>query len=202
MEVVGSQNGGIGSVSNRSSMVGFFKEKGFDDKNIDELFTKCKRLEGAERETASQNWAYLKSIGIQERKLPYVVSKCPKILTLSLNDKLVPMVQCLTTLGTKPREVSSAITRFPHILSHNVEEKLCPLLGFFEALGVPEKQLGKLLLQNPRLVSYSIDTKLTHIVEFLASLGLSKEEGTIGKVMVKKPIYYGLQCREKASAYI
>ncbi|RZC45820.1 hypothetical protein C5167_038776 [Papaver somniferum] len=93
------------------------------------------------------------------------------------------MVQCLTTLGTKPREVSSAITRFPHILSHNVEEKLCPLLGFFEALGVPEKQLGKLLLQNPRLVSYSIDTKLTHIVEFLASLGLSKEEGTIGKVM-------------------
>ncbi|CAI9780497.1 unnamed protein product [Fraxinus pennsylvanica] len=99
------------------------------------MLKKCKRLEDVQREKASENWDYLKSIGIQERKLPAVVGKCPKILTLDLHEKLVPMVSCLATLGTKPKEVASSITKFPHILFHSVEEKLCPLLAFFEALG-------------------------------------------------------------------
>ncbi|KAJ4962575.1 hypothetical protein NE237_022514 [Protea cynaroides] len=133
MEISSSQNG---------SIVGFFRERGFDDNTIHEMFKRCKRLEGVERVRASENWAYLESIGIQERKLPSVVSKCPRILTLDLNEKLVPMVQCLATLGTKQSEVTSAITKFPHLLCHSVEEKLCPLLAFFQALGVPEKQVA------------------------------------------------------------
>ncbi|KAK2665768.1 hypothetical protein Ddye_004342 [Dipteronia dyeriana] len=182
MEISTSQNG--------SSIMWFFRDRGFDDKTINDMFKRCKRLQGVERERASENWAYLKSIGIQERKLPYVVSKCPKILTLGLNEKLVPMVQCLTTLGTKPREVASAIAKFPHILSHSVEEKLCPLLAFFQALGVPERQLGRMILLNPRLISYSIESKLTETVDFLSSLGLARE-GMIGKVLVKHPFIMG-----------
>ncbi|GFS37687.1 mitochondrial transcription termination factor family protein [Actinidia rufa] len=173
-----------------SSIMWFFKDRGFDDKSIHVMLKKCKRLEGVQRERACENWDYLKSIGIQERKLPSIVVKCPKILTLHLDEKLIPMVQCLATLGTKPREVASAITKFPHILSHSVEEKLCPLLAFFQALEVPEKQLGKMLLLNPRIISYSIESKLSQIVDFLAILGLSKE-GMIGKVLVKNPFIMG-----------
>lgn len=168
----------------------FFKDKGFDDKRIHEMLKKCKRLEDISREKASENWNYLTSIGIKERKLPPVVGKCPKILTLDLHEKLVPMVECLATLTTKRTEVASAITRFPNILSHNIEEKLCPLLAFFETLGVPDKQLGKMILSNPRIISYSIDTKLLEIVEFLASLGISRE-GMVSKVLVKYPFILG-----------
>ncbi|KAL6211059.1 hypothetical protein ACLB2K_016287 [Fragaria x ananassa] len=183
METSTTQNGSSG-------IMWFFRDKGFDDKSISEMFKKCKRLENVNRESASENWAYLESIGIQERKLPSVVSKCPKILTLGLHEKLVPTVECLATLGTKPREVASAIAKFPHILSHSVEEKLCPLLAFFEALGVPQKQLGKMILLNPRLISYSIDTKLKDIVDFLADLGLARDR-MIGKVLVKNPFIMG-----------
>lgn len=180
----------ISSSQASSSIMWFFRDRGFDDKSINEMFKKCKRLEGVQRERASENWAYLKSIGIHERKIPSVVSKCPKILALGLNEKLVPMVECLSTLGTKPHEVASAITKFPHILSHSVEEKLCPLLAFFQALGVPEKQLGKIIMLNPRLISYSIESKLTEIVNFLASLGLARD-GMIGKVLAKNPFMMG-----------
>ncbi|XP_021636168.2 LOW QUALITY PROTEIN: transcription termination factor MTERF6, chloroplastic/mitochondrial [Hevea brasiliensis] len=180
----------LASTSNASSILWFFRDRGFDDKSIHELFRKCKRLEDIQKERASENWSYLKSIGIQERRLPYVISKCPKILTLGLNEKLIPMVECLATLATKRREVASAITKFPHILSHSLEEKLCPLLAFFQALGVPEKQLGKIILLNPRLISYSINPKLTEIVDFLAGLGLNKD-GMIGKVLVKHPFIMG-----------
>ncbi|KAJ7967052.1 Mitochondrial transcription termination factor family protein [Quillaja saponaria] len=182
MEITNTQNG--------SSIMGFFKDRGFDDESINGMLRKCKRLEGAHRDRASENWAYLRSIGIQERKLPAVVSKCPKILILGVQEKLVPMVECLKTLCTKPLEVSSAITKFPHILSHSVEEKLCPLLAFFQALGVPEKQLGKMILTNPRLISYSIELKLSKIVDFLASLGLTRD-GMIGNVLVRNPFIMG-----------
>lgn len=182
MEISTSQNG--------NSIIWFLKDRGFNDRTIHDMFKRCKRLQGVEKDRAADNWAYLKSIGILERKLPNVVSKCPKILTLGLNEKLVPMVECLATLGTKPYEVASAITRFPPILSHSVEEKLCPLLAFFQALGVPEKQLGRMILLNPRLISYSIESKLTETVDFLASLGLARE-GMIGKVLVKHPFIMG-----------
>ncbi|KAI9107222.1 hypothetical protein K1719_021831 [Acacia pycnantha] len=180
----------ISSTCNGGSMMWFFKDRGFDDKSIQGMFRKCKRLEVVHKERASENWAYLTSIGIQERKLPSIVSKCPKILTLGLNEKIVPMVECLKTLGTKPKEVASAIAKFPQLLSHSVEEKLCPLLAFFQALGIPEKRLGKIILLNPRLISYSIETKLTEIVDFLASLGLNKD-GMIGKILVRNPFIMG-----------
>ncbi|KAJ6938001.1 transcription termination factor MTERF6 [Populus alba x Populus x berolinensis] len=189
MEMVTAQNG-------NSSLLWFFRDRGFDDSTIHEMFRKCKRLQDTQRDRASENWAYLKTIGIQERKLPSIISKCPKILTLGLNEKLIPMVECLATLGSKPGEVASAITKFPHILSHSVEEKLCPLLAFFQAIGVPEKQLGRILLLNPRLVSYSIDSKLKEIVDFLASLGLTKD-GMIGKVLVKHPFITGYSVEKR-----
>lgn len=136
----------VNNSKNSSTVLWFFKDKGFDDKSINDMFKRCKRLEGLQRERASENWAYLKSIGIQERKLPSVVLKCPKILTFSVEDTLEPMVQCLKTLATKQDEVANAIIKFPYLFSHSAEGKLCPILGFFEALGVSEKQLGKMVL--------------------------------------------------------
>lgn len=182
--------------SQKGSIIGFFREKGFDDQSIDAMFKRCRRLDGLERDRASENWNYLNNIGIKERKLPSVIAKCPKILTLGLNEKLMPTVQCLATLGTKPSEVTLAITKFPHILSHSIEEKLCPLLAFFQALGIPEKQLGKVLLHNPRLISYSIETKLSHIVDFLTSLGLNKD-AMIGKILVKNPFIMGYSVEKR-----
>ncbi|PIN02682.1 Mitochondrial transcription termination factor, mTERF [Handroanthus impetiginosus] len=146
-----------------SGIMWFFKDRGFDDKSIHEMSRKCKRLESVDKEKASENWEYLKSIGIQERKLPSVIGKCPKILTLDLR--------------WRPNQRS-------------LEEKLCPLLAFFEALGAPEKQFGKMILLNPRIISYSIESKLSQTVDFLASLGLSKD-GMIGKVLVKHPYIMG-----------
>lgn len=178
------------------SILGFLKDKGFDDKSIQSMLGRCKRLHSVEGDKASENWNYLRSIGIQERKLPHVVSKCPKVLALGLNEKLIPTVECLSTLGTKPGEVASAITKFPHILAHSVEEKLCPLLAFFQALGISEKQLGKLLFLNPRLISYSIETKFSQIVDFFSSLGLNKE-GVVGKILTKDPFIMGYSVEKR-----
>lgn len=120
-----------------TTILWFFRSNGFEEKGIHEMFTKCKWFEGTHKEIASENWDYLKNIGIQERKLRYMVSKYPKILTICLNGKLVPMVECLATLGTKPLDVASAISKFPCMLFHIMEEKLCPLLAFFSGIGYP-----------------------------------------------------------------
>ncbi|KAH9621023.1 hypothetical protein KSS87_005306 [Heliosperma pusillum] len=186
----------VSSTHSSGSVLWFFKDKGFDDKSINDMFKRCKRLENLQREKASQNWAYLQSLGIQERKLPSIVGKCPKLLTFGVDETLEPMVQCLKTLATKPEDVTTAIIKFPYIFSHSAEGKLCPLLGFFEALGIPEKQLGKMILTNPRIVSYSIEPKLTRVVDFLTKLGLT-EEGLIGKILVKNPYIMGYNVEKR-----
>lgn len=189
----------VSSSQNSSSALWFFKDKGFDEKSIHDMFKRCKRLENLQSEKASQNWAYLRSLGIQERKLPSVVVKCPKILTFGVDETLEPMVQCLKTLATKPEEVATAIIKFPYVFSHSAEGKLCPLLGFFEALGIPEKQLGKMLLLNPRIISYSIEPKLSRLVDFFAKLGLT-EDGVIGKILVKNPYVMGYNVEKRLQA--
>lgn len=185
--------GSGGGNQNSGGISGFLKQKGFDEESTEKMLMKCRRLNNVNPDVAGENWTYLgTTVGIPKRKLPHMIQKCPKLLTLSLYEKLIPMVQCLSTLGTRSGEVTQAIIRFPHILSHSVEEKLCPLLAFFQAIGVPEKQVGKLILTNPRLVSYSIDTKLAVVVRFLGDgLGLRDEEGTVGKVVAKNPFLMG-----------
>uniref|UniRef100_A0A6V7QSH0 Transcription termination factor MTERF6, chloroplastic/mitochondrial n=1 Tax=Ananas comosus var. bracteatus TaxID=296719 RepID=A0A6V7QSH0_ANACO len=165
------------------SILGFLKDKGFDDKSIQSMLGRCKRLHSVEGDKASENWNYLRSIGIQERKLPHVVSKCPKVLALGLNEKLIPTVECLSTLGTKPGEVASAITKFPHILAHSVEEKLCPFWLFSRHSGSPKSSwvslnkegvVGKILTKDPFIMGYSVEKRLLPTTEFLKSIGLSE----------------------------
>lgn len=61
MEISASRNG--------NCMLWFFRDKGFDDRSIDKMFRKCRRLEDMQKERASENWEYLERIGIQKRKL-------------------------------------------------------------------------------------------------------------------------------------
>lgn len=180
-----------GGSSNAGSLTQWLREKGFDEEAIGRMSRRCKNLHGLDAGEASGVWDYLLNVvKIERRKLRYVVTKCPKVLTLSVDDKLVPTVQCLTTLQAKPGEVAQAIVKFPQILFHSVEEKLCPLLAFFQTLGISEKQLAKLLMVNPRLISYSIEAKFSQTVDFLIGLGIDKE-GMIGKIMAKEPYIMG-----------
>jgi len=173
------------------SLTHWLRENGFDEDAVARMSRRCRNLHSLDAGEASGVWDYLLTgVKMERRKLRHVVAKCPKVLTLSVDGKLVPTVQCLATLQARPGEVAQAIAKFPQILFHSVEEKLCPLLAFFQTLGVSEKQLAKLLMINPRLISYSIEAKFSQTVDFLASLGIDKE-GMVGKILTKEPYIMG-----------
>jgi mTERF domain-containing protein, mitochondrial len=178
-------------VSSGKSLTQWLRENGFDEEALARMSKRCKSLPSLDAGEASGVWEYLlNGVKMERRKLRHVVAKCPKVLTLSVDGKLVPTVQCLATLQAKPGEVAQAIAKFPQILFHSVEEKLCPLLAFFQTLGVSERQLAKLLMVNPRLISYSIEAKFSQTVDFFVSLGVDKE-GMVGKILTKEPYIMG-----------
>ncbi|CAL9774446.1 unnamed protein product [Musa acuminata subsp. burmannicoides] len=85
----------------KHSIVEFFKEKGFDDESINRMMRRCNRLESTGRGRASESWDYLGSIGIQKRRLLYVVSKCPKILTMGFKSEACYYCPVPCNLGIK-----------------------------------------------------------------------------------------------------
>uniref|UniRef100_A0A453RK97 Uncharacterized protein n=1 Tax=Aegilops tauschii subsp. strangulata TaxID=200361 RepID=A0A453RK97_AEGTS len=175
----------------KKSLTQWLGEKGFDEEAIRRMSKRCRNLPNLDAGEASGVWDYLlNDVKIEHRKLRYVVTKCPKVLTMSVNEKLIPTVQCLTTLQAKPGEIAQAIIKFPPITFHSVEEKLCPLLAFFQTLAISEKQLAKLLMVNPRLISYSIQAKFSQTVDFLVGLGIDREV-MIGKILTKEPYIMG-----------
>ncbi|ONK68765.1 uncharacterized protein A4U43_C05F15770 [Asparagus officinalis] len=174
------------SNTDKAHTVEFLKEKGFTKNRTQNVF---RRFESIEESHVRDNWNYLKSMGIQEKKLPHIVSKCPRILTLSLDNKLLsklmPTVHCLETLGSKPRDVAAAIAKFPSTLVHSVEDKLwssvtalrqfSEILDFLEDCGLDQDGIiGRILVKHPFIIGYSFERRLSPTTGFLKSIGLSE----------------------------
>jgi hypothetical protein len=66
-----------------------------------------------------------------------------------MEEKFIPMVECLQGLGVKKEQVGLLITRFPQVLGHSVEEKLVPTLAFLQVRPCScNRRLGT-ALENP-----------------------------------------------------
>ena len=178
------------TASSASPVSCFLREKQFTEESIHKIIHRCARLkeEGAEMR-ARENWRILcDTVGIPQRKLPSIASKCPHLLAISnLHQKL----HCLAAgLGAEPKEVAAAITRFPRLLLCSLEEKICPLLAFLETIGVPRPRLSKVLLACPRLISYSIHSKLPLTISFFRD-EIGVDTNSMGMLVIKCPYVFG-----------
>ncbi|CAM6083551.1 unnamed protein product [Calypogeia fissa] len=173
------------------SLVSFLKEKGLEDESIEHMRKKCMRLEAAtSMERVRGNWEFLeREVSVPARKMPVVVHRCPQLLVMGVNERLLPVLSCLRALGLLDKELGDLIVRFPQVLTHSVEEKLCPILAFLQGVGVKEVNLPRIIVRCPRLLSYSIERKLAPTVDFLASLGLGEKE--MGRVLAQSPHILG-----------
>ncbi|CAN1289372.1 Transcription termination factor MTERF6, chloroplastic/mitochondrial [Linum perenne] len=154
---------------NPTSVMWFFRDRGFDDKSINDMFTKCKRLEGAHRDRASENWDFLKSIGIQERKLPSIISK---LVSYSIDTKLKEFVDFLVGLGlTRDGMIGRVLVKHPFIMGYNIDKRLRPTCEFLRSVGLSAADLQTVLLKFPEVVCRDVEKTLKPNFAYLRRCG-------------------------------
>eukprot|EP00897_Mesotaenium_endlicherianum_P001471 jgi/Mesen1/1351/ME000013S00846 len=123
-------------------------------------------------------------VGIARERLPRVVLRCPRLLTLGIDAHLRPTLEFLRLLGL--RHMGKAVANNPALLACDVEGKLKPKLAFLQGLGIDEADVASMAGRFPCLFVYSAETNLRPKLEYLVN-----EMGGSLRDVVRFPQYFG-----------
>lgn len=105
----------------------------------------------------------LNVLGDKDASFPRLIQSFPRILLLSLETRLKPMVEFLTDVGVPKRNLRNVVLLYPPILFHDVEKDTKPA---FVKVKAENKDLGRLLLKYPWILSSSIQKNYMEIHSF------------------------------------
>ncbi|KAL8158441.1 uncharacterized protein LOC141674982 isoform X1 [Apium graveolens] len=92
-----------------------------------------------------------------------LIQSFPRILLLSLETRLKPMVEFLKDVGVPKRNIRNVVLLYPPIIFHDVEKDIKPA---FVKVKAENKDLSRLLIKYPWILSSSIQKNYTEIHSF------------------------------------
>ncbi|XP_074337796.1 uncharacterized protein LOC141674982 isoform X2 [Apium graveolens] len=108
-----------------------------------------------------------------------LIQSFPRILLLSLETRLKPMVEFLKDVGVPKRNIRNVVLLYPPIIFHDVEKDIKPAF-----VKVPKSSVDLAIKSWPHLLGCSVD-KLKVMVKQFAELGISNKK--LGQVLAKSP---------------
>ncbi|XP_078432984.1 mitochondrial transcription termination factor family protein isoform X2 [Wolffia australiana] len=125
---------------------------------------------------------YLSEIGVPPAAIGKILTRCPHIISYSVDDKLRPTAKYLNSIGI---DVASLVSRCPQTFGLSVEASLKPIAAFFLERGFSQEELAVMVAKYGALYTFSLRGNLGPKWEFFLSTGYPREE------LVKFPHYFG-----------
>ncbi|KAL5823814.1 hypothetical protein ACOSQ4_021714 [Xanthoceras sorbifolium] len=122
----------------------------------------------------------LDMLGSADASFRYLVESFPRLLLLSVESNLKPLVEFLEIIGVDRGRMGDILLLFPPIMFCDIKDirrKLCA----FEEVGAMDKDVGKMLLKYPWILSPSIQENYNEIL-------LSFDEEKVPKLRVDRAI--------------
>lgn len=110
----------------------------------------------------------LNLLGSKDASFRYLIESFPRLLLLSVESHMKPMVEFLENIGVPRGCLINLILLFPPIIFYNIEGIKQRVLAFKE-VAVVDKDIGKLLLKYPWILSSSIRENYKEVVSFFNS---------------------------------
>ncbi|CAE7201778.1 unnamed protein product [Symbiodinium sp. CCMP2456] len=125
----------------------------------------------------AQVFAFLREhLRFSEAQIQALVDKFPKILRISIDDKLKPTVSCFEDLGLSGQQVTKVLLGHPQVLRFNIEANLKPTVAWFQSVGLSREQVAKVVASSPFVLGCSIEEKLKPTVKWLEDAGLCRKQ--------------------------
>ncbi|KAF3435194.1 hypothetical protein FNV43_RR22281 [Rhamnella rubrinervis] len=125
---------------------------------------------------------FLYEMGLSAESIGKILTRCPNIVSCSVEDKLRPTAEYFRLLGV---DIAFLLRRFPQNLSYSIEANIKPVTEFFLERGYSMEEVGTMISRFASLYGLSLAKNLLPKWEFFLTMDYPRSE------LVKIPAYFG-----------
>nr|XP_043612690.1 transcription termination factor MTERF2, chloroplastic [Erigeron canadensis] len=111
----------------------------------------------------------LELLGSGDGSFRYLIESFPRLLLLSVESNVKPMVAFLEYVGVSKGCIRNILLLYPPILFYDIEKEIKPRRQVFVKVYGEDTEFGKMLLKYPWILSTSIQKNYEHIFAFLCA---------------------------------
>ncbi|XP_028090547.1 transcription termination factor MTERF4, chloroplastic [Camellia sinensis] len=105
-------------------------------------------------------------LGSQDASFRYLIESFPRLLLLSLESHMKPLVEFLEDIGVPRGCMRNILLLFPPIFFYDIEKDIKPRIQAFQKVDAGNKDFGRMLLKYPWILSTGIQENYEEILSF------------------------------------
>ncbi|KAJ8634481.1 hypothetical protein MRB53_008748 [Persea americana] len=117
----------------------------------------------------------LNMLDSKDASFPYLIESFPRLLLLSIESHLRPLVEYFEAVGVPKRQIRNIILIYPPIVFSNIKKEIEPRVQNLKKVGIEDKAIGKMLVKYPWILSTSIQDNYEEIISFFNVQKVPKE---------------------------
>lgn len=130
---------------------------------------------------------YLESNGVRRDWMGYVISRCPQLLSYSL-DEVKTRAQIYHDMGLNEKDFGTMVFDFPKVLGYYSLEEMNAKVNYLKEFGLQTKDVGRLLAFRPQLMACSIEEQWKPLVKYLYYYGITQDG--MRRMLTIKPMVF------------
>ncbi|ESW23536.1 hypothetical protein PHAVU_004G055500 [Phaseolus vulgaris] len=179
---------GISLSENLKPTMKFFESLGVDKRQWPKVIYRFPAMLTYSRPKVMENIDFLLELGLSEENIGKILTRCPNIVSYSVEDNLRPTAKYFRSLGV---DVSILLFRCPQNFGLSIETNLKPVTEFFLGRGYTLEEIGTMISRYGALYTFSLTENLIPKWDFFLTTGYPKSE------LVKFPQYFGYRFEER-----
>ncbi|KAI9124023.1 hypothetical protein K1719_005323 [Acacia pycnantha] len=130
---------------------------------------------------------YLESKGVRRDWMGYVISRCPQLLSYSL-EEVKTRVKFYLDMGLNDHDFGTMVFDYPKTLGYFTLEEMNQKVNYLKEFGLKTEDVGRLLAFKPYLMGCSIEEGWKPLAKYLYYYGVTRD-GMRRMLMIKPMVF-------------
>uniref|UniRef100_A0A5B7AQZ2 Uncharacterized protein n=1 Tax=Davidia involucrata TaxID=16924 RepID=A0A5B7AQZ2_DAVIN len=130
---------------------------------------------------------YLESNGVRRDWMGYVISRCPELLSYSM-EEVKSRVEYYLDMGVNDNDFGTMVFDYPKVLGYFSMEEMNQKVAYLKEFGLNHGDVGRLLAFKPQLMGCGIEERWKPLVKYLYYLGISRDG--MRRILTIKPMIF------------
>ncbi|KAJ8649734.1 hypothetical protein MRB53_002757 [Persea americana] len=179
---------GISLSENLKPTMTFLENLGVDKTQWAKVIYRFPALLTYSRQKLNASVDYFYELGLSAKSIGKVLTRCPHIISYSVDDKLRPTAEYFRSMGV---DVAVLFHRSPQTFGLSIKENLKPVTEFFLEKGYNIDEVGTMVSRYGALYTFSLTENVIPKWEYFLTMDYPNSE------LVKFPQYFGYSLEER-----
>ncbi|XP_062024478.1 transcription termination factor MTERF2, chloroplastic [Rosa rugosa] len=130
---------------------------------------------------------YLERNGVRRDWMGTVMSRCPQLLSYSL-EEVMARVGFYLDMGINDKDFGTMVFDYPRVLGYYTLDEMNQKVNYLKEFGLSTEDVGKLLAFRPQLMGCGIEERWKPLVRYLYYLGITRDG--MRRMLTIKPILF------------